>query len=196
MRSALNRHRSALKGAAGVYGFQNIETGEIVYIGSTTNLWRRVLQHINGEKSNVVLQNAFSKYGLESFRFLVFLIVPLDPQASSEEQRNSLLSAEQLYLDSFNPRYNILSLASSSQGYTHSPENLAKMSGPNNPAYGRTGEANPMFGRTGALHPMFGLTGDKAPNFGKVPANAVPVYVYNTNSELVKEFSSQAQAAQ
>jgi len=111
MRNVLNRHRSALKGAAGVYGFQNISTGEIVYIGSTTDLWRRVLQHINGEKSNVILQNAFSKYGLESFRFLVFLIVPLDPQASSEEQRNSLLSAEQLYLDSFNPRYNIFSLA-------------------------------------------------------------------------------------
>lgn len=195
-RGSLNAHRSALKDVAGIYGFQNIETGEIVYIGSATNLWRRLLQHINGEKSNEILQKAFSKYGLAAFRFLVFSVLPLDPQVSKAEHRKMLLSAEQLYLDSFNPRYNILSLASSSLGYQHSPETLAKMSGSNNPAYGRTGEANPMFGRTGALHPMFGLTGDKSPNFGKVPANAVPVYVYDLHGELIQEFSSQAQAAQ
>jgi group I intron endonuclease len=102
-----------LNNKAGIYGFQNIETGEIVYIGSAVNLWKRLMQHITGRNSNAILQKAFGKYGLASFRFLVFVFVPFPSggERSSEEHnsktegRASLLSAEQLYLDSFNPRY-------------------------------------------------------------------------------------------
>jgi group I intron endonuclease len=121
-----------LNNKAGIYGFQNIETGEIVYIGSAVNLWKRLMQHITGRNSNVILQKAFGKYGLASFRFLVFVFIPLEEQNSKTEGRASLLSAEQLYLDSplgssrrldsFNPRYNILTVAGSSLGYTHTPE--------------------------------------------------------------------------
>jgi len=185
-----------LNNKAGIYGFQNIETGEIVYIGSAVNLWKRLMQHITGRNSNVILQKAFGKYGLASFRFLVFVFIPLEAQNSKTEGRDSLLSAEQLYLDSFNPRYNILTVAGSSLGYTHTPETLAKLSGENNPMFGRTGENNPMFGRTGADHPMYGKTGESAPNFQKVPANASPVYLFNTDKELMNSFSSREAAAQ
>jgi len=162
---------------AGVYGFQRIATGEIVYIGSAINLWKRFLQHITGQKSNVILQNAFAKYCLASFRFLVFEILPSIPSNSTEEDRATLHETEKFYLDTFKPRYNILSTAGSTLGYKHTTESLAKMSGGNNPAYGRSGAMNPMFGRTGVDHPMYGVTGADHPNFGKVPANAKTVFV-------------------
>jgi hypothetical protein len=53
-----------------------------------------------------------------------------------------------------------------------------------------------MFGRTGADHPMYGKTGESAPNFQKVPANASPVYLFNTDKELMNSFSSREAAAQ
>lgn len=193
LRDSLNIFRSTLRNAAGVYGFQNKITGEIVYIGSAINLWRRLIQHLNNEKSNPILQHAFSKYGVASFRFLVFF---LDPLQLEKPGRTYLVGVEQIYLDFFNPRYNILRNADSSLGYKHSPETLAKISGENNPLFGRTEDKNPIFGRSGSLHPRFGLTGALAPNFGKVPANAVPVYVYDLQGNLIKEFSSQASAAQ
>jgi hypothetical protein len=37
----LRSFRQLLIQKAGIYGFQKIETGEIVYIGSTINLWKR-----------------------------------------------------------------------------------------------------------------------------------------------------------
>lgn len=159
---------------AGIYGFQNIETGEIVYIGSAVNIWTRFLQHITGKKSNLILQQAFTKYGLAQFRFLVFQFLPLDSNCK-DTQKSTLLAAEQSYLDSFKPRQNILKQAGSLQGYKHTPEALAKMSGEFNPMFGKTGANSPTFGRVGAKHPMFGKKGIDAP--GKIPANALPVYL-------------------
>ncbi|RUS23420.1 hypothetical protein BC937DRAFT_88887 [Endogone sp. FLAS-F59071] len=128
--------RSMLFNIAGVYGFQNIKTGEIVYVGSAVNLWVRFYQHIT--------------------------------------------------------------VAGSLQGYKHTPESLAKMSGENNPMFGKSQEDSPTFGRTGALHPMFGKKGADAPNFGKTPANAKPVYLDDTKTELIRPrrgFNSQDQCA-
>jgi len=45
-----------------------------------------------------------------------------------------------------------------------------------------SGENNPMFGRTEALHPMY----------GKVAANAMTVNVYSLDNVLVQTFSSKA----
>jgi group I intron endonuclease len=189
--------QSMLLNKAGAYGFQNIKTGEIVYVGSAVNLWVRFYQHITGKKSNQILQNAFAKYGLAQFRFLVFEIIPdykvIDN--SNTTHKSPLLAVEQLYLDSFKPRYNLLTVAGSLQGYKHTPESLAKMSGENNPMFGKSQENSPTFGRTGALHPMFGKKGADAPNFGKTPANAKPVYLYDTKKELIREFNSQDQCA-
>src|SRR3954453_20278019 len=98
---------------AGTYGFQKIETGEIVYIGSTINLWTRLRNHLSGSSSNVVLQRGLTKHGLASYRFLVFEFITVEEQ-SSEILKSLLLTSEQLYLDSFKPRYNILLTAGSS----------------------------------------------------------------------------------
>src|SRR5271170_3555120 len=52
--------------SAGVYMLLN-RVNSKYYIGSSVNLARRLKQHILGHSSNNHLQNAFNKYGLQSF---------------------------------------------------------------------------------------------------------------------------------
>jgi group I intron endonuclease len=59
------------------------------------------------------------------------------------ENKANLLALEQSYLDWLfrlpaELRYNFLPVAGSSLGYTHSEETLAKISGENNPMFGRS----------------------------------------------------------
>lgn len=103
IRNLLEIFRLVLINKAGIYGFQLIATGEIVYVGSAVNLWKRILQHITGKKSNEILQNAFEKYGLAAFRLLVFEFIQLEENHSKAESRTIILAAEQLYLDTFQP---------------------------------------------------------------------------------------------
>ena len=62
-----------------------------------------------------------------------------------------LIEREQYYFKSLEPYYNILKIAGSSLGYTHSQETKDKMSaakkGENHPCLGRTGEKHPLFGK-------------------------------------------------
>ncbi|RUP49502.1 hypothetical protein BC936DRAFT_142380 [Jimgerdemannia flammicorona] len=62
--------RNGLSKAAGVYGFQLISTGEIVYIGSSVNLARRFMDHVNNRGSNIPLQRGFAKHGVPASNFL------------------------------------------------------------------------------------------------------------------------------
>ena len=55
------------KNVSGIYAFQLIETNEIVYIGSTIDLARRFWQHQSNNGSNIILQRAIKKYGIEAF---------------------------------------------------------------------------------------------------------------------------------
>ncbi|RUP48313.1 hypothetical protein BC936DRAFT_144717 [Jimgerdemannia flammicorona] len=45
--------------------------GEIVYVGSSINIANRFYEHLNNKGSNIPLQNAFKKYGISAFNFLV-----------------------------------------------------------------------------------------------------------------------------
>src|SRR5690349_14154551 len=155
--------REELKGKSGVYGFLS-KTNNKLYIGSSINLNVRFSNHVKGTKSNVLLQNAINKYKLQDFIFIIFEYCEPD----------KLISREQFYIDELKPEYNILKVAGSSLGYRHTDESLTKMSGENNPMFGKTGENHPMFGKTfshsaeakqkiseamsGENHPMFGRT--------------------------------------
>lgn len=93
MIDTLRSFRQLLIKKAGIYGFQKIETGEIVYIGSTINLWKRFFQHITGNNSNLILQRAIAKYSLASFRFIVFEFITVE-EYSIDTLKGSLLMAE------------------------------------------------------------------------------------------------------
>jgi len=58
----LNDNKSKL----GIYWIINKVNGKF-YIGSAVNLNRRLNEHFQGDKSNIILQKAFKKYSLENF---------------------------------------------------------------------------------------------------------------------------------
>lgn len=182
--------KAALKGRSGVYCIICLITGA-VYVGSSINLAERLNDHIIEGNTNVRLQNAITKYGLEHFVFIVVEFVEPDSSSClSEEAKVYLLSREQFYLDCLfilpkNLRYNISKVAEASfSGLNHLPETRERIS---KSLKGRfSGVNNPIFGRTGENHPMFGKTG---PNYGITPVNATKVYVYlASNNTLVSEF--------
>lgn len=109
------------KDKAGVYMFFNLINGN-TYIGSSINLARRFRVHIsNIGKVKLPLPLSINKYGPNNFAFLVLQF------CSGDDIQNVCLSLEQYFIDLYKPKYNILKLAGSSQGYKHSPETIAKL---------------------------------------------------------------------
>ena len=65
-KSTLERIKEDLKEVAGIYAIVHNETKKF-YIGSSMNLAKRILEHIKNISSNIHLQRAISKYGLNNF---------------------------------------------------------------------------------------------------------------------------------
>nr|YP_010835449.1 hypothetical protein QLP32_mgp16 [Perenniporia fraxinea]WFS78682.1 hypothetical protein [Perenniporia fraxinea] len=121
-----------IKNKAGIYMFFNLVNGDM-YIGSSVKLDRRFRVHLSNIGTvNLPLYNALNKYGLNNFVLLILQYC--------DTVEEICLGLEQSYLDIFKPKYNILKLAGSSQGFKHSPEQIAKFK-----------EMH-----TGNLHPRFG----------------------------------------
>lgn len=139
---------------SGVYCWVNKVNG-YKYIGSSNNLYRRLLQYFNTEyllkHDNMVICRALLKHGYSNF----------DLDILEYCDSKDLLKREQYYIDLMNPEYNILKKAGSLLGFKHREETIAKMS------ISKAGEKNHMFGKIGVKHPMFGKTGEKNPMFGK-----------------------------
>ena len=110
----------------GIYCIKNTSNNKC-YIGSSADLEYRKIMHFSrlkhGGHINKHLQNAYNKYGNNSFEFSILEIIP-------EElfTKEFLLSREQYYIDSVNPEYNILKTAGSTLGYTHTEETKVKIS--------------------------------------------------------------------
>ena len=179
-----------MRGPAGVYAIINNITGAI-YIGSSIDIRIRLVRHLVTNNTNDYLQNALKKYGLENFTFSV--VEFCDSQV--------LLQREQHYLDILfslpaNLRYNFSPIAGAPiAGRTHTPESKALTSA-SMTGYKHTDEArakisganNPMYGRTGANHTMYG-------KYGITPTNAMTINVYSLDNVLVRSFPSQVAAA-
>jgi group I intron endonuclease len=86
----------------GIYRIRNIETGDI-YIGQSHNLSGRKYQHFwelrKGISKSYHLQNAYNKYGKDSFVFEIILFC--------ENDKSILTYYEQTLVDLLNPAYNI-----------------------------------------------------------------------------------------
>jgi hypothetical protein len=65
-KSYINSFRDTLKDKGGIYSFINTVNGK-QYIGSAKDLYLRLNEHLNNKKSNLLLQAAFDKYGLDKF---------------------------------------------------------------------------------------------------------------------------------
>jgi len=122
----LERAKAGLKELSGIYCFRHIASGKI-YIGQTVNLSDRIMDHINGNNSNIILQRAITKYGVNNFEFLVVEFVT---------DTSLLTTSEQVHLDwlfslPLNMRYNVCSIADSRLGSTHTAETKAAISAAN-----------------------------------------------------------------
>lgn len=116
---------------AGVYMFFNLINGNC-YIGSSINLARRFRVHMNSVNSvKLPLPLAINKYGLNNFVFLILQYC--------DKEVDICVGLEQHYIDLYKPKYNILKIAGSSQGFKHSPETIANLK----------------ILHTGKLHPRF-----------------------------------------
>jgi group I intron endonuclease len=113
--------------------FFNLANGN-TYIGSSVKLDRRFRAHIsNIGKVKYPIYNALIKNGLNNFAFIVLQFC--------EPSEDICLGLEQNYLDFYNPEYNLLKLAGSSQGLKHSPETIANLK------KSHSGKLHPRFGK-------------------------------------------------
>lgn len=87
--------RKELKSISGVYAFWHNQS-DSVYIGSSINLASRAMNHVRNNSSNIYLQNAIAKHGLDNFSFFVLELLP-----ENCSSYNDLLDLEQKYLDLF-----------------------------------------------------------------------------------------------
>lgn len=129
----------AVKGLAGIYCIRCVVTGAM-YIGSTTNLGRRLNNHFI-ESTNIHLRNAINLYGVSAFEFIVVEFVEILAETPSSSIKALLLMREQSYLNWLfslpeNLRFNFLPLAGSCLGLKHTDEIKAKYSGENHYAHG------------------------------------------------------------
>jgi hypothetical protein len=67
---SIKSSRILLKNKGGIYSFINTVNGN-QYIGSAKDLYLRLNEHLNNKKSNLALQKAFTKYGLDKFKFCI-----------------------------------------------------------------------------------------------------------------------------
>lgn len=90
-----------LKDKVGIYMIQNKETQDC-YIGSSKQLGKRIASHFRrlrmDKHENPYIQNSYNKYGLEKFSYSIL-------EFCSEEV---LRSREQHFVDSLNPKFNII----------------------------------------------------------------------------------------
>jgi group I intron endonuclease len=69
---------------------------------------RRIVDHIyNNNNSNIYLQNAIAKHGLNNFSIYILELLPTHEGLTSEELSVILIKLEEKYIDSFNDKYKI-----------------------------------------------------------------------------------------
>lgn len=186
------------KGLSGIYQWVNNVNG-MSYTGQAIDIQKRLQEHyksyelnqlvekVNKFYSNIHLQRAIKKYGLNNFSIHILEFIP-----AGEEQ--NLTIREQYYMDlvSEEMKYNISPTAGSSLGVKHSEKTRDKMStaksGENHPLFGKShssetrkkmsaaqsGENSQMFGKTHSLETSQKMSATKSGEnhhlFGKTPS--------------------------
>jgi len=113
--------KSRCKGRSGVYAFI-CNVNNKYYIGSAVDLYNRLRDYhqpwyLAKHASDVVVR-AINKHGMDNFTIAILEYTTID----------GTVSAEQVWIDTFKPVYNVLTKAGSSLGYQHTDENKLKIS--------------------------------------------------------------------
>jgi len=89
--SNTNLLKKDLSNLGGVYGFIHIKSSK-QYIGSSSNLYSRIMNHIKGRDSNLRLQRSIQKYKLESFNLIIYYF-HTDPNVLLTDIETTVISA-------------------------------------------------------------------------------------------------------
>jgi hypothetical protein len=112
----IKSYRNELKNKQGVYGIINT-INKKQYIGSSKDLYLRLLEHVVGKKSNKALQKSIAKYGLDNFYFCVYKFYEDNETVNNITLTN--LETEYIKIFDFNCLYNFKRTATSMLGYKH-----------------------------------------------------------------------------
>ena len=103
------------KGSSGIYCWYN-KINSQKYVGSAIKLTDRINDYFQfayqKDKANLPIVRALKKYGMDSF--ILFIIEYVEP--------SNLILREQYWINTLQPKYNILSEAGNSSGFKHSEE--------------------------------------------------------------------------
>jgi len=69
------------------------------------------MDHLNNKSSNIYLQHAIRKHGLNNFAVYILELLPTNTSLLSKELSVTLINMEQKNLDLFDDKYNINPLA-------------------------------------------------------------------------------------
>jgi len=198
----LNNHgefKMELHRIGGVYGIihMNEEKVQKKYIGSSKDLYQRFLDHLKGRDSNLRLQRAIKKHGIENFNFTIYYI-DNDPNIRLTDIETAVIKSFP-----FDELYNFKQEAASSLGYKHTKEAIEKMK-----LRFKDKTKHPMFGikhsafalrkisKPGSLNPMFNKK-HSIETKEKISINMSkrPVALYNLDNQLIKNFLNQIELA-
>lgn len=118
--SSLSKILRDNKDKCGIYLLTNNINNKI-YVGSSVNLSRRFLKYFNDNalvKNRMLISFSLLKYKRDNFTLDIL------EYCSNKD----VINREQFYLDTLKPEYNILKVAGSSFGYTHTEASLLKIS--------------------------------------------------------------------
>jgi hypothetical protein len=118
--SAISQVLDDNRGKSGIYLITN-NINNKTYVGSSVNLSKRFLKYFNDNalvKNRMLISFSLLKYKWNNFTLEILEYCPI----------KDVIAREQFYLDTLKPQYNILKVAGSSLGYTHTEASLLKIS--------------------------------------------------------------------
>ncbi len=197
-KDCIKSSRILLKDKGGIYSFINTINGN-QYIGSAKDFYLRLNEHLENKKSNIALQKALTKYGLDQFKFCIYEYFTYESKIISQK---ALTDLETSYINRFNfdNLYNFKAIATSSLGYKHTEEARLKMvdyykDKNNHPMFGKTHteETLGLISKPGELNPMFGKKhseATKASMSEKKNKYPLGVGIYDLDDNLIFKFNN------
>jgi len=196
-------YKEKLKNKGGIYSFINTVNCK-QYIGSAKDFYIRLFEHLDNRKSNIALQNAFTKHGLDKFNFCIYEYFTFKSKIISSK---ALTDLETNYINKFkfDTLYNFKEIATSMLGYKHTEEARLKMvefykNKENHPMYGKTHtkKALALISKPGNLNPMYGKKHSEeskskiSKSMSKYPLG---VNIYDLNNNLLSKFNNNTELA-
>ena len=194
--SNTNLLKKDLGNLGGVYGVIHTKSKK-QYIGSSLNLYSRLMDHIKGRDSNLRLQRQIKKYGLNSFHVVIYYFHK-DPAVLLTDIETTVISAFP-----FSSLFNFKKEANSMLGYKHTKQAIEKMklrfvNKNNHPMFGKKHSefTLSLISKPGKLNPMFGKTQtEHTKNLMSIKKSIRPLGLYDENLILIEKYSNQVELA-